>query len=75
MTEPQGYTQALVDILNSQLAQDIMNAYEQGAKDKEDGIIKLLEELDRHGSTHSERCARTHAFVDRAIALIKGEDK
>ena len=75
MKEPQDYTQALVDILNSQLAQDIMNAYEQGAKDKEDSIIKILEDLDRHGTTHSEFCAARHAYAAKAIALIKGENK
>ena len=41
----------------------------------EERIIKLLEELDRHGSTHSEFCAARHAYAAQAIALIKGENK
>jgi hypothetical protein len=38
-------------------------------------IIKLLEDLDRHGTTHSEFCAARHAYAAQAIALIKGENK
>lgn len=36
-------------------------------------IVEMLEELDRHGTTHSEFCAARHAYAAQAIALIKGE--
>ena len=80
MNEPQGYTQALVDILNSKLAQDIMAAYDQGAKDTEDAIIKLLEadKIERQPICKGGDCEKCSAFergFDRAIALIKGENK
>ena len=41
----------------------------------EQRIIKLLEELDRHGTTHSEFCAARHAYASKAIERIKGENK
>lgn len=41
----------------------------------EERIIKILEELDRHGTTHSEFCAARHAYAAKAIALIKGGNK
>lgn len=40
----------------------------------EQRIIKLLEDLDRHGTTHSEFCAARHAYAAQAIARIKGEE-
>lgn len=40
----------------------------------EERIIKLLEDLDRHGTTHSEFCAARHAYAAQAIARIKGEE-
>ena len=40
----------------------------------EERIIKLLEDLDRHGTTHSEFCAARHAYAAKAIARIKGEE-
>ena len=79
MNEPQGYTQALVDILNSKLAQDIMAAYDQGAKDKEDAIIKLLEEHQIHVDASENlvcwNCGTTEDWEAHFKALIKGENK
>ena len=46
-----------------------------GEQQAEQRIIKILEELDRHGSTHSEFCAARHAYAAKAIARIKGENK
>lgn len=43
----------------------------RGEQEATKRIIKLLKKLDNHGMTHSELCARTHYFVQNAIALIK----
>ena len=46
---------------------------ELGKLKERERIIELLEDLDRHGTTHSEFCAARHAYAAQAIALIKGE--
>lgn len=78
MSEPQGYTQAFVDIMNSKLAQDIMAAFDagvvEGEKRAEERIIKLL---DNHKRTYLEEdgmycCGGSSEFY-HAIALIKGK--
>ena len=49
-------------------------AYEYGRTERELEIVKLLEDLDQHGTTHSEFCAARHAYAAQAIAFIKGEN-
>ena len=49
----------------------IMN---EGMLRERERIIGLLEDLDRHGTTHSEFCAARHAYAAQAIALINGEE-
>lgn len=61
MSEPQGYTQAVVDILNSKLGQSIIQAFTAGEEQERERIIKLLEQQG--------------AALQPLIALIKGEQK
>lgn len=65
-----GYDQAFMDVMNSKLAQDIMNAYDQGAKDKEAEVIKLLEVLWQ--KTQGTDIPAV-VVLPEAIALIKEE--
>ena len=72
MSEPQGYTQAFVDVMNSKLAQDITKAFESGAQVERERIIKLLKpRLAQMGSDH----CMCHTIGASAIRLIKGENK
>ncbi len=61
------------------LSDDYRKAYnlvaEYTVATTEERIIKMLEDLDRHGTTHSEFCAARHAYAAKAIALIKGENR
>jgi len=45
VSEPQGYTQAVVDILNSQLGQSITQAFTAGEEHERERIINLLIDL------------------------------
>ena len=68
MNEPQGYTQAVVDILNSKLGQSITQAFTAGEEQERERIIKLLEDKNTcDGGLSSGNCTCA------AIALIKGE--
>lgn len=63
---------------NDDLAENMKNpefAYHFGREQRELEIIQILEELDRHGSTHSEFCAARHAYAAKAMERIKGENK
>ena len=54
-----GYSQVVVDVLNSQLGQTITRAFAEGEKAERERIIKLLE--------------KQGAAMQPLIALIKGE--
>ncbi|CAB4123752.1 hypothetical protein UFOVP46_87 [uncultured Caudovirales phage] len=70
MSEPQGYTQAVVDILNSKLGQSIIQAFTAGEEQERERIIKLLLE------TPGGRDVIELALHQEAVtALIKGEQK
>lgn len=70
-----GYDQAFMDVMHSKLAQDIMNAYDQGAKDKEAEIMKTLDGLMRFKTDTQARIDHKLALQVLKDALIKGENK
>ena len=70
MDEPQGFTQEVVDILNSKLGQSITQAFTAGEEQERERIIKLLKEMAK--STFPGDVWHINPF-DYAIALIKGE--
>jgi hypothetical protein len=74
MSEPQGYTQAVVDILNSQLGQSITQAFTAGEEHERKRIISLLSHLhdeytDDYGYTMESMA------ISNAIDRIKGITK
>ncbi|CAB4124019.1 hypothetical protein UFOVP45_101 [uncultured Caudovirales phage] len=76
MSEPQGYTQAVVDILNSKLGQSITQAFTAGEEQERERIINLLEDLDceKNGNpNHDTHDCLYYQTADSLIALIKGE--
>ena len=75
MSEPQGYTQAVVDILNSKLGQSITQAFTAGEEQVRERIIKLLEERITGCTGYDcERCGEVEG-LSAAIDLIEGEQK
>lgn len=46
-------------------------AFDTGVIAERERIIKILEDLDRHGTTHSEFCSARHAYAAKAIDRIK----
>ena len=49
------------------------NYISQGVELEQARIIKIIERLEDHGMTHSERCLPRHWFAEKAIQAIKGE--
>lgn len=66
MSEQGGYTQAFADIMNSRLAQDIMNAYNQGVKVERTRTLAIL----RKAVTASEDLAGV-AFPAKMNTIIE----
>ena len=71
MSEPQGYTQEVVDIFNSRLGKSITEAFTAGEQQERERIIKLLE-TDPIVNAKDYSDEDIWAF-EKAIALIKGE--
>jgi hypothetical protein len=81
-----GFTPELVGILNSQLSQNMLKAYDEGrthgidigVTTERERIIKLLEEARDKCACYREvgmPVCRHQLSVDEQIALIKGENK
>ena len=73
MSEPQGYTQAVVDILNSKLGQSITQAFTAGEEQERERIIKLLESDEAWQAIDADSVSQKRETVNGLIALIKGE--
>jgi hypothetical protein len=39
-------------------------------KDEQERIIKIIERINNHGMTHSEKCLRHHLFAEQALKEI-----
>jgi hypothetical protein len=82
MSEPQGYTQAVDDILNSQLGQSITQAFTAGEEQERERMTRaIVERYPNHIVEVIDRgMGETYKSHDNcpqcvAIALIKGENK
>lgn len=42
----------------------------EGALEERERIIKIIERINNHGMTHSEKCLRHHLFAEQALKEI-----